>query len=45
MMNWRYKEPRLEDYETEEEYEEACAIYESALELYRDMFEETYRDF
>lgn len=28
---WKYREPRPEDYDTQEEYEEALAAYESAL--------------
>ena len=33
---WHYKEPRREDYETEAEYEEALAYYESALDDYEE---------
>jgi hypothetical protein len=44
-MGWRYEEPRIEDYESEEAYEEALCAYENALELYQEMFEETYRDY
>lgn len=33
-MKWRYKEPLPSDYETEEEYEEALAAYERALDDY-----------
>ena len=28
---WKYREPRPEDYDTQEEYEEVLAAYESAL--------------
>lgn len=31
---WKYREPSPEDYETEEEYEEALAAYEYAMEQY-----------
>lgn len=44
-MGWRYEKPRIEDYESEEAYEEALCAYENALELYQEMFEETYRDY
>ena len=44
-MEWSHRKPRPEDYESEEAYEEAITAYETALELYVDMFEETYRDF
>ena len=39
-MNWNYREPLREDYETEEEYEEAKDIYERALDDYIDLYEE-----
>ena len=39
-MNWNYREPLREDYETEEEYQEALDIYERALDDYIDLYEE-----
>ena len=42
-MRWKYREPQREDYETDEEYEEACEIYDSALDDYCDMYEERRR--
>ena len=39
-MNWNYREPLREDYETEEEYQEALDIYERALDDYIYLYEE-----
>lgn len=39
-MSWNYREPLLEDYETEEEYQEALDAYHYALDTYCDIYEE-----
>ena len=44
-MSFRYREPRPEDYDTQEEYEEAVALYESALDDYCDSYLERERDY
>lgn len=31
---WRYREPSVDDYETDEEYEDACKAYDFALDMY-----------
>lgn len=41
---WIYKEPLPHEYETEEEYEEALSLYESAYDDYCDMVEEAWRE-
>lgn len=43
-MAFKYKEPQRCDYDTEEEYEEAIEIYESALDDYCDRYEESRHD-
>lgn len=42
-MSWKYKYPSLEDYDSEEEYEEACAAYESAEDDYAEEYLERVR--
>lgn len=42
-MSWKYKYPSRDEYDTEEEYEEACAAYESAESLYEDMYRDEQR--
>ena len=44
-MSFRYREPRPEAYDTQEEYEEAVALYESALDDYCDSYFERERDY
>ena len=41
---WIYKTPLPHEYDTEEEYEEALALYESAYDDYCDMVEEAWRE-
>lgn len=41
-MSWNYRYPRAEDYDTEEEYEEACEAYERAEDDYADECIERY---
>ena len=42
---WKYREPRPEDYDTDEEYQEALAAYESALYDYCEEYLERDRDY
>lgn len=35
-MSWRYRYPSKEDFDTTEEWEEACRYYESAADDYAD---------
>jgi hypothetical protein len=42
-MAFRYKEPQRSDYETDEEFEEAIAIYESAMDDYCERYLERKR--
>ena len=42
-MAFKYKEPVRSDYDTDEEYEEAIAIYESALDDYCERYIESKR--
>ena len=41
---WHYKAPILEDFDSQEEYEDALATYESAYDDYCDMVEEAWRE-
>ena len=41
---WKYHEPRPEDYETEEDYEEALAAYDRALDDYIDDYVDRRRE-
>lgn len=43
-MAWRYKYPMLEDYESEEKYEEACAMYETMEGDYADHEDRFFKD-
>lgn len=43
-MSRRYREPQRCDYDTDEEYEEACDVYEDALEAREEMRRERLRD-
>lgn len=42
-MSWRYRKPQLDEYDTEEEYEDALRAYENALDDYCDWVEERRR--
>ena len=42
-MAFKYREPQIDDYETEEEYLDAIAAYESALDDYCDRYIEDRR--
>lgn len=39
-MSWRYRKPQMDEYDTEEEYEDALRAYENALDDYCDWAEE-----
>lgn len=39
-MSWKYRYPSREDYDTEQEYEDACAAYEYAEDLYAEEYRE-----
>ena len=39
---WRYRIPLREDFSTEEEYNEALAWYESAMDMYEEECIEAY---
>lgn len=39
-----YREPIRSDYETEEEYEEAMAAYQDAVDAYIDWYEERRKE-
>ena len=41
---WKYREPHPEDYESEEDYEEALAAYDRALENYEDDYVDRRRE-
>ena len=41
---WKYREPQPEDYETEEEYEDALAAYDRALDAYADDYIDSRRE-
>lgn len=40
----RYREPIRSDYETEEDYEDAMAAYQDAVDAYVDWYEERRRE-
>lgn len=42
-MSWRYTEPQMDDYDTEEEYEDALEAYENALDDYCSWVEDRRR--
>ena len=42
-MSWKYKKPQRDDYDTEEDYEEACEDYDNALDDYCAWVEEHRR--
>lgn len=41
---WRFRTPLPHEFDSEEEYEEALAAYESAYDDYCDMVEEAWRE-
>ena len=41
---WKYREPHPEDYESEEDYEEALAAIDRALEDYEDDYVDRRRE-
>ena len=43
-MSWNYKYPSPRDYDSEEEYEEACAAYETAEDNYIEDYLERVRE-
>ena len=43
-MSWRYREPQRADYDSDEEYEEAYAIYDSACTDYVERYRERCRE-
>lgn len=42
-MTWHYRAPQRYEFDTEEEYEEACRNYEDAESDYIEAYEERYR--
>lgn len=43
-MSWKYREPLRSDYDTDEEYEDALALYDAALADYAERCKERYRE-
>lgn len=43
-MNWKLKEPKREDFDTDEEYDHVMGLYEDALEARAEMRRERLRD-
>ena len=44
MRHWRYREPQRSDYETDEEYEDAYGLWDSACADYIERMRERHRE-
>lgn len=44
MRHWQYREPQRADYDTEEEYEEAYDLWDSACADYIERAQERHRE-
>ena len=42
-MSWRYSYPLRSDFDSQEEYEYACRLYEEAEDAYADEYYDNYR--
>ena len=43
-MSWKYRKPLRSDFDTEEEYEDALAAYESEVDDYISWYEERHKE-